>query len=127
MSFNPHTIIIATGTTVMWVNDDNSNHSLTSKDGWFNSEMMEPQDSFDFEFDKPGTFSYSCKVHPEMEGIVVIQLEAELPQSFSKTPMLTGLIETVVAVAMAQIAKEPQALRLFHKDSRKMMHIILTS
>lgn len=73
MSFNPHTIIIATGTTVTWVNDDNTNHSLTSKDGWFNSETMEPGDSFDFEFDKPGTISYNCKVHPEMEGIVVVQ------------------------------------------------------
>jgi len=73
MTFNPHTIVVATGTTVTWINNDDTTHSLTSPDGWFGSDNRKPGEKFSYQFDKPGTFKYSCGIHTSMEGVIIVQ------------------------------------------------------
>ena len=72
MAFQPHTLIVATGATVTWQNDDDVAHTVTSGGGWFDSGQLAPGDSFVQVFDKPGTFRYQCTNHPGMEGVVVV-------------------------------------------------------
>ncbi len=71
-SFQPHTLVVATGATVTWQNDDGVTHNLTSDEGWFESGELAAGARFQRQFDEPGTFRYRCSIHPNMEGVVVV-------------------------------------------------------
>jgi len=72
-AFSPHTIIVATGAQITWKNEDTVNHTITSAEGWFDSKEIAPGDTFSWKADKAGTFKYHCELHPEMEGVIVVQ------------------------------------------------------
>ncbi|MCL5969935.1 MAG: cupredoxin family copper-binding protein [Patescibacteria group bacterium] len=65
-SFNPSTLTVKKGTTVTWVNEDNVTHAI--KSATFNSQNLGSGDKFSFTFDNPGSFDYSCSIHPSMKG-----------------------------------------------------------
>jgi plastocyanin len=71
--FGPQTITVSTGTTVTWTNHDDIPHTVVSTDGVFKSKVRDTDEKFSFTFDKPGTYSYYCSVHPKMTGKVVVQ------------------------------------------------------
>lgn len=71
-SFSPNPVEVKVGETVTWINDDSSRHTVTSKDGVFDSEMMGKGQSFSFTFDKAGEYPYFCSPHPGMVGTVVV-------------------------------------------------------
>jgi nitrite reductase (NO-forming)/hydroxylamine reductase len=71
-AFQPHTLIVATGTTVTWQNDDTVAHTVSSGEGWFDSGQLASGKNFVHQFDKPGTFRYRCNNHPSMEGVVIV-------------------------------------------------------
>ncbi len=85
-AFNPDTILIPVGITVRWTNDDTAAHTVTSKDGLFNSPTLAAvgslasEDRFEFQFDTPGTYAYSCTFHPAMQGTVVVT--SQINQTF---------------------------------------------
>ncbi|MGH2617156.1 MAG: cupredoxin domain-containing protein [Thermomicrobiales bacterium] len=35
--------------------------------------MLDPGASFSYTFDEAGTFEYSCLIHPEMHGSIVVR------------------------------------------------------
>lgn len=72
MAFQPHTLIVATGATVTWQNDDAVAHTVSSGEGWFDSGQLAAGESFAHQFDQPGTFRYGCTNHPQMEGMVIV-------------------------------------------------------
>ena len=71
-SFSPNPVEIKVGETVTWINDNSGRHTLTSKDGVFDSGMMEKGQSFSFTFDKAGEYPYFCEPHPNMVDTVVV-------------------------------------------------------
>jgi nitrite reductase (NO-forming)/hydroxylamine reductase len=71
-AFQPHTLIVATGATITWQNNDAVAHTVTSEGGWFDSGQLASGRSFTHQFDKPGTFQYHCDNHANMEGVVVV-------------------------------------------------------
>ena len=71
-SFSPNLVEIKVGETVTWINDNSGRHTLTSKDGVFDSGMMGKGQSFSFTFDKAGEYPYFCEPHPNMVGTVVV-------------------------------------------------------
>jgi plastocyanin len=71
-SFSPNPIEVNVGKTVTWVNDDSGRHTVTSKDGVFDSDIMGKGQSFSYTFDKAGEYSYNCSPHPNMMGTVVV-------------------------------------------------------
>jgi plastocyanin len=71
-SFSPNPVKVKVGETVTWINDDSGIHTVTSKDGVFDSGMMGKGQSFSFTFDKAGEYSYHCEPHPSMVGTVVV-------------------------------------------------------
>ncbi len=72
MMFAPHTVTVATGAAITWQNQDDTAHTVTSKDGWFDSGNIEPGDSFVWQPDQPGTFQYRCSIHPDMEAVIIV-------------------------------------------------------
>ncbi len=71
-SFSPNPVEVKVGETVTWVNDDSGRHTVTSKDGIFDSGMMGKGQSFSYTFDKAGEYPYFCEPHPNMVGTVVV-------------------------------------------------------
>jgi len=72
-AFDPHTLTLAVGTTVTWQNENSAPHTVTSQQGWFNSGQLAKDDSFSYQFKKPGTFIYYCENHPSMEGVISVR------------------------------------------------------
>ena len=70
-SFNPNTITIKKGTTVTWINQDSTIHTV--KSDTFNSPDLNQGDKFQFTFNNAGTFNYSCGIHPSMTGKIVVE------------------------------------------------------
>jgi plastocyanin len=71
-AFNPPVITVPVGATVTWTNDDIEQHTATADDKSFNSDAIDNGKSFTFTFTKAGTFRYSCLIHPEMVGQVIV-------------------------------------------------------
>jgi plastocyanin len=72
-SFTPSTITVPAGTTVRWTNGDDIPHTVVSNEKTFKSKVLDTDQEFTFTFDKPGTYSYFCSIHPHMTGKVVVQ------------------------------------------------------
>jgi amicyanin len=74
MAFNPANIIIKTGTTVTWTNEDSAPHTVTSDSGsLLNSPKLSKGQSFSFTFTSAGSLDYHCAVHPMMKGKIIVQ------------------------------------------------------
>jgi len=76
-AFEPGLILITAGTTVRWTNLDATPHTVTGDTGVFDSGTLQNGDSFEFTFDQPGAYDYSCSFHPAMTGRVVVVASAE--------------------------------------------------
>lgn len=70
--FSPAQITVQPGTTVTWMNNGQAPHTVTADDGSFDSETLQPGQSFSFTFANAGTFSYFCEIHPFMTGSVTV-------------------------------------------------------
>ena len=73
--FVPEKVTVKAGESVKWVNDEKrASHSIWFKgEGLPESERMFQGDSVERRFDKPGTYSYTCGPHPEMNGVVEVR------------------------------------------------------
>ncbi|MGB6464087.1 MAG: plastocyanin/azurin family copper-binding protein [Nitrosotalea sp.] len=76
--FDPASLSVKVGTTVIWTNQDAASHTVTSGDpnagpsGTFDSSLIKPGDTFKHAFTTAGTTSYFCTVHPWMTGKVIV-------------------------------------------------------
>jgi plastocyanin len=70
--FSPAAIQVAPGTTVTWTNHDNFSHSVQVQ-GQSDVHVMNPGQSAQITFDKPGTYAYVCTFHTQnMKGTVIV-------------------------------------------------------
>jgi plastocyanin len=72
-SFTPAAVTIRAGTTVKWTNRDDIPHTVVNDDQKFESKVLDTDESYSYTFTKPGTYPYSCSIHPKMTGKVVVQ------------------------------------------------------
>lgn len=73
MQFGSGPVTVAPGTTVEWVMRDRMPHTVTSDSGAFDSGTLNAGSTFSHTFDEPGTYTYFCKLHPNMRGTVVVK------------------------------------------------------
>lgn len=74
-SFQPGTLTVAKGSTVIWINRDDDVHTVKSTDGpqAFGSPALDNGNRFKFTFHRAGTYHYICSVHPYMHGVIVVR------------------------------------------------------
>ena len=73
LSYTQPDIEVAAGTTVIWRNEDQLEHTVTADDSSFQSGMIPIGRSWSYTFNAPGTFTYHCTPHPFMKGRVVVK------------------------------------------------------
>jgi plastocyanin len=71
--FGPEKLTIAKGTAVIWTNQDDIPHSIVLTVLGVRSKVLDTDKTFAYQFDKAGTFSYICGLHPFMHGQVVVK------------------------------------------------------
>jgi plastocyanin len=71
--FTPNSLTVKAGSTVSWVNQDDEPHSVVSDTGLFRSGAVDTNENFSFKFDKPGTYHFTCAIHPRMVGTIIVQ------------------------------------------------------
>ncbi|MEP6576861.1 MAG: family 1 glycosylhydrolase [Nitrososphaerota archaeon] len=77
--YYPKLITVPIGTTVTWTNEDSTMHTITSDAMWdeniheFNSYAMPVQGTYQYTFDKAGTFDYYCTFHANMKGKIIVE------------------------------------------------------
>jgi plastocyanin len=68
----PSTISVSLSETITWTNEDDTEHTVTSKSsGIFNSGLFGTRQSFSHQFTEDGTYEYFCQLHPWMVGTVI--------------------------------------------------------
>lgn len=72
-TFSPKELTVAVGTTVKWVNHDDIPHTVVEKNTTFRSKALDTDDSYSFTFASAGAFDYSCGLHPQMVGKVIVK------------------------------------------------------
>ncbi|MDF2421636.1 MAG: plastocyanin/azurin family copper-binding protein [Nitrosopumilus sp.] len=77
--YDPETVNVAAGTTILWENADHVMHTATSgnpnegADGMFDSDILSAGDTYEFTFADAGTYDYWCILHPWMIGTVNVE------------------------------------------------------
>jgi plastocyanin len=104
-SFQPSTIEIAAGGTVTWHNiDGDDSHTVTSSEGDFDSGILEGGASFAETFATPGTYPYTCLIHPEMQGTVIVSASDAGAPAGSTTPSIVPAASTTPSIVPAASA-----------------------
>lgn len=73
MRFQPETLTVTRGDTIVWVNKDLVPHTATSKAGGFDSEVIQAEKSWRFTVRKKGDFAYVCTFHPTMTAMLRVK------------------------------------------------------
>lgn len=71
-------IELAVGDSITWLNADGVPHTVTSgsagiADGGFDSGWVGPGQIFTQRVDQPGSFAFTCTIHPQMNGIITVK------------------------------------------------------
>lgn len=70
-AFFPQVITVSVNDTVTWTNQDEALHSIQA--GLFGSGNLQKGDTFSYQFAARGSFHYSCGLHPDMTGEVIVK------------------------------------------------------
>src|SRR5262245_49296157 len=77
ISYNPKSVEVPVGGSIVWTNKAFSNHTATSEDDgktFDTGEIKSGESSSPVKFDKEGEFHYHCKIHGKtMSGTVVVK------------------------------------------------------
>lgn len=72
-AFVPANLSVPSGTTVTWTNADAVDHTVSSDDGkTFDSGAFSHGITFQFTAGQPGTYTYSCRIHPFMKAKLTV-------------------------------------------------------
>jgi plastocyanin len=73
LTFRADSITVPAGTVVLWSNDDDLAHTVTSDSATFDSGLLRPGASWTQLFSRVGRWGYHCMPHPFMQGVVIVR------------------------------------------------------
>lgn len=120
IAFQPASITVDVGDSVTWTNEDGVPHTVTADDGSFDEPLPQSGGVVTLTFSTPGTFTYYCKIHPNMHGTVVVEAQAGSDTSTPAPAATTAAPSTSTAAPStpgASVTQTPnQACTLTVKD-----------
>ena len=74
LKYKPAKVTVKKGDTVVWVNADDRDHTVVSKDKGktFDSGKIAAGEKFEHTFEEAGKIEYGCEYHPRMKGVVEV-------------------------------------------------------
>ena len=72
-SFHPAQLTVAKGATLTVTNSDRVTHTLTSRDGSFDTRPLDAGKSATIVVRRSGTLPFACQIHPSMTGTLVVR------------------------------------------------------
>ncbi len=78
MCFLPAVLAVEPGTTVRFTNYDDVAHVVVGT-GWGTTSPVAPGEGVEQRFPDPGTYAYSCYLHPGMNGAIAVGQAAPKP------------------------------------------------
>ncbi|AKM82411.1 TPA: hypothetical protein DD449_04955 [Candidatus Berkelbacteria bacterium] len=70
--FDPDFLEIYPNSKVIWQNVGDKEHTVTSDDNFFSSQIIRPGETFEHTFNDPGEFGYHCEAHLETSGKIKV-------------------------------------------------------
>jgi plastocyanin len=70
--YGPTSTTITVGQAVTFTNTGTSPHDATSTDGSWKTPLLQSGTSASVTFSTPGTFGYTCALHPWMQGAIIV-------------------------------------------------------
>ena len=80
--FEPRSLTVRAGDTIVWRNGGSATHTVTATDGSFDSGDLDPGATFSRVVEQTGTIPYACSPHPWMKGTILVVsagVQGELP------------------------------------------------
>jgi plastocyanin len=90
-AYNPASITVNVGDSVTWTNQDKAPHTVTADDGSFDQPLAANGGTATITFNTVGTFPYTCTIHPNMHGTVIVAAAANSPTA---SPAIGGATNT---------------------------------
>lgn len=72
-TFSPAVVTVKPGTQITWTNGDDIPHTVVSDNKAFKSKVLATGEKFSYIAARAGTYPYSCTIHPNMIGKLVVQ------------------------------------------------------
>jgi plastocyanin len=117
-SFEPATLDVAAGATVIWTNDGQAPHTVTGD--FADSGILDPGQTFSHTFAESGVYTYACAIHPQMTGTVRVGAVAATEATPVAPSTLGAGPEGVWLIRLTpddeSILGPHQALATFHDD-----------
>ena len=73
MRFQPASVTVARGDTIVWVNHDLVPHTVTSEASRFDSHTIAPGGNWRYRATAPGRYPYACTFHPAMHATLIVK------------------------------------------------------
>ncbi len=107
-SFQPDIISIPAGTTVIWTNDDTTDHTVTSDDSAFHSGYIAPGGHYSRLFDTPGDYPYHCNIHPFMRSMIHVEPKPSSTSANTPNAYQSAVSTEATQNSATQYAQYPQ-------------------
>jgi len=104
--YGPSTETVTVGDTITFTNTGASPHDATSVDGSWNTPLLQSGQSATVTFSTPGTFAFTCVLHPWMKGSIVVNPAASAPAVAPTTPDPSTVNAPAVDVAPSNPAPQ---------------------
>jgi plastocyanin len=78
-AFQPGDLAIRPGDVVVWTNQGATSHTVTFDSGPPDSGTLEPGHTYQATFNTIGVYSYVCRFHSNMQGVIRVDYRAFLP------------------------------------------------
>lgn len=70
--YAPDTVRVRAGSSVTWTNNDSAPHTATDEGHAWDAGSIANGQSATVTFTTPGTYTYTCTLHPTMKGRIVV-------------------------------------------------------
>jgi|GEM_PF-797196 len=118
--FNPNAITVIAGTTVVWTNHDAAPHTVTSTRGIFDSGVMDEGETFSYTFRDPGTYDYSCMIHPYMKAKVIVTPSGGLRPAGAGVSRSEGAL---AEVSRAEVSRAEESIPAVNQGQSVLVEI----
>ena len=121
-------VTITAGDTVVWRNDDTSNHQVVSLSGAFASPVLHKGQQYSFTFQNAGTYRYRDALNPDKaryKGVVRVRTAPAVSLTASQSQVVYGT--SVMLTGQINSKAQGQAVQIVHTPFGQPSPILLAT